>query len=104
MILHCRTREDVVLPLSKPVRGVDGSLITHIPLSKHTPVFVGLISSNTSTDIWGPDANEWKPERWLSPLPDTVTESKVPGIYSNLYVLRIIHPGCTMLTLVGVAG
>ncbi|KAH9852330.1 cytochrome P450 [Lenzites betulinus] len=78
------TREDVVLPLSQPVRGVDGSLITHIPLPKHTPVFVGLISSNTSTDIWGPDANEWKPERWLSPLPDTVTESKVPGIYSNL--------------------
>ncbi|KAI0821934.1 cytochrome P450 [Trametes gibbosa] len=78
------TREDVLLPLSEPVRGLDGALITHIPLPKNTSVLVGTISSNTSTAIWGPDANEWKPERWLSPLPSTVTEAKIPGIYSNL--------------------
>ncbi|KAJ2915661.1 hypothetical protein MD484_g4746, partial [Candolleomyces efflorescens] len=28
--------------------------------------------------------NEWKPERWLSPLPDTVPDARVPGIYSHM--------------------
>jgi hypothetical protein len=31
-----------------------------------------------------PDAHEWKPERWLSPLPETITDSKVPGVYAHL--------------------
>ncbi|OJT08218.1 Cytochrome P450 3A12 [Trametes pubescens] len=78
------TRQDVVLPLSQPVRGRDGSMISQIPLPKDTTVFVGVISANTHMAIWGPDGHEWKPERWLSPLPEAVTESKIPGVYSNL--------------------
>ncbi|EIW54929.1 cytochrome P450 [Trametes versicolor FP-101664 SS1] len=78
------TREDIVLPLSEPVRGRDGSMISQIPLPKNTTVFVGVISANTNKAIWGPDGHEWKPERWLSRLPETVTESKIPGVYSNL--------------------
>lgn len=82
-----RTREDVVLPLSEPVRGRDGQMISEIPLPKDTMVLVGVLSSNTSKALWGEDAYEWKPERWLSPLPETVTEAKIPGVYSNLFVL-----------------
>ena len=36
--------------------------------------------------MWGEDALEWKPERWLAPLPSTVADAKIPGVYSNLYV------------------
>ncbi|TFK92491.1 cytochrome P450 [Polyporus arcularius HHB13444] len=78
------TREDVVLPLSEPARGLDGTLITEIPLPKDTMVFVGIMSCNTNQAIWGEDAHEWKPERWLSPLPESVTKAKIPGVYSNL--------------------
>ncbi|KAI0631342.1 cytochrome P450 [Trametes polyzona] len=78
------TREDIVLPLSEPVRGRDGTLISSIPLPKNTSILVGVISANTDKSIWGPDGHEWKPERWLSPLPESVTESKIPGVYSNL--------------------
>ncbi|OSD05177.1 cytochrome P450 [Trametes coccinea BRFM310] len=78
------TREDVVLPLSEPVRGLDGSLISEIPLPKGTMVFVGIMSANTSKKLWGPDAHEWKPERWLAPLPEAVLEAKIPGVYANL--------------------
>ncbi|RPD54902.1 cytochrome P450 [Lentinus tigrinus ALCF2SS1-7] len=78
------TREDVVLPLSEPVRGRDGKMINEIPLPKDTTVLVGVTSSNTSKALWGEDAYEWKPERWLSPLPETVAEAKIPGVYSNL--------------------
>ncbi|KAI0718740.1 cytochrome P450 [Cerioporus squamosus] len=78
------TREDVVLPLSEPTRGLDGSLISEVPLPKDTMVFVGIMSCNTNKTVWGEDAYEWKPERWLSPLPETVTKAKIPGVYSNL--------------------
>ncbi|KAI0659771.1 cytochrome P450 [Cubamyces menziesii] len=77
-------REDVVLPLSEPVRGRDGSLIPEIPLAKGTTVFVGVISANTNTALWGPNAHEWKPERWLAPLPEAIAEAKIPGVYANL--------------------
>lgn len=74
----------MVLPLSQPVRGRDGKLITEIPLPKDTAVFVGVMSSNTNRALWGDDAYEWKPERWLSPLPEAVLDAKIPGVYSNL--------------------
>ena len=89
--MGCRTREDVVLPLSEPVRGRDGTLITEIPLPKDTSVFIGVMSSNTNKALWGDDAYEWKPERWLTPLPDAVLDAKIPGVYSNLCVPNRVH-------------
>ncbi len=83
---ECRTRQDVVLPLAQPVRGVDGTMMHEIFVPKDTSVDVGLLASNRNKAIWGEDAEKWKPERWLSPLPDSVGEAHVPGIYSNLYV------------------
>ena len=41
-------------------------------------------ASNRNKALWGEDAREWKPERWLQPLPQTVEEARIPGIYSNL--------------------
>ncbi|EEB98095.1 hypothetical protein MPER_02458 [Moniliophthora perniciosa FA553] len=34
--------------------------------------------------LWGPDALEWKPERWLEPLPAVIPEARIPGVYSHL--------------------
>lgn len=80
-----QTIQDVVLPCSKPVSGVDGSVITAIPVPKGTEVVVGIYSCNRNKDIWGEDAAEWKPERWLGDgVPESVTEAKIPGVYSNL--------------------
>jgi cytochrome P450 len=47
---------------------------------------VGVLGANRNPEIWGDDAYEWKPERWLSPLPDSVTQAHMPGIYSNTSV------------------
>ena len=74
----------MVLPLSEPVRGVDGTLMSEIPIPKDTVVLVGVLGSNMNRRTWGSDAWEWKPERWLSPLPEAVTEAHIPGVYSNL--------------------
>ncbi|KAI0789219.1 cytochrome P450 [Abortiporus biennis] len=76
--------EDAVLPLSKPIIGVNGQSISELSVPKGTFVAVGLLASNRNKEIWGEDAHEWKPERWMSPLPEAVTGAKIPGVYSNL--------------------
>ena len=59
-------------------------MMHEIFVPKDTPVFVSIQASNKNPDIWGPDADEWKPERWLAPLPDALGKAHVPGVYANL--------------------
>ena len=54
-----------------------------IPLEKDTLVLVGVISANTHTAMWGSDGHEWKPERWLTGLPEEVKKANIPGVYLN---------------------
>lgn len=79
-----RAQEDAILPLSWPIEGKDGKLIHEVLVPKGTAVFGGILASNRNKRLWGDDASEWKPERWLSPLPPAVTEAHLPGVYSNL--------------------
>ena len=75
----------MVVPLQKPIRGVDGTLMHEVPVSKGTPVFTNFAACNTAKDIWGDDAAEWKPDRWLAPLPPSVAEAQIPGVSSNMW-------------------
>jgi cytochrome P450 len=70
--------------LFNPIQGIDGKEITEIPIPKNTEILISLIASNINPEIWGPDANEWKPERWLSHLPERVKDAQIPGVYSHL--------------------
>ncbi|KAI0791135.1 cytochrome P450 [Abortiporus biennis] len=78
------TNGDTILPLSEPIVGVDGQLINEIPVPKGAQVFIGILSSNRNKALWGEDVLEWKPERWLSPSTKELSESRIPGVYSNL--------------------
>jgi hypothetical protein len=82
--IACSTRQDIVLPLSKPIRGVNGKQVNEIAVPGNTVVIIGLMAVNRNPDIWGADVLEWKPERWLSPLPGSVTAAHIPGVYSSL--------------------
>jgi cytochrome P450 len=35
-------------------------------------------------ETWGEDADEFKPERWLRELPQSVADARTPGIYSSM--------------------
>jgi cytochrome P450 len=73
-----------VLTTSTPITTVDGSTITEIPIPAETGILVSLLAANRNPAVWGSDCLEWKPERWLAPLPKSVVDAHVPGIYSNL--------------------
>ncbi|KAI0648581.1 cytochrome P450 [Trametes meyenii] len=83
-VLSRRAVKDTVLPLSEPILSTGGSTISEVPVPKGSVVVLGLWASNTNSALWGEDAYEWKPERWLSPLPPEVEEARIPGVYSNL--------------------
>ncbi|KAF8824960.1 hypothetical protein HHX47_DHR7000729 [Lentinula edodes] len=44
------------------------------------------MNANRDPKLWGPDVLEWKPERWLSPLPEAIMNSKMPGVYSHFFL------------------
>ncbi|KAF5375327.1 hypothetical protein D9757_009678 [Collybiopsis confluens] len=77
-------RKDGVLPLHKPVLGLDGTQMHEIAVPKGTSILVSIFNANRNTDLWGKDADEWKPERWLSSLPSAVLDAPIPGVYSHL--------------------
>ncbi|KAF9261413.1 cytochrome P450 [Marasmius fiardii PR-910] len=78
------TLKDTVLPLSHPVTCTDGSIVKEIPLPRNTDIFISIANSNRDKSVWGDDADEWKPERWLEPLPSKVIDVRIPGVYSHL--------------------
>ncbi|KAI3608726.1 cytochrome p450 [Moniliophthora roreri] len=78
------TRQDTILPLSVPIKGKDGSIITEIPIMKNTEIQISIMNLNRNPALWGEDANEWNPGRWLKPLLKTVTDANLPGVYPNL--------------------
>ncbi|KAJ2922376.1 hypothetical protein H1R20_g14713, partial [Candolleomyces eurysporus] len=75
---------DAVLPLQKPITSKKGETVDSIFVPKGSKIMLSLSNCNTDPEIWGPDAGEWKPERWLAPLQSSVQEAHVPGVYSNL--------------------
>lgn len=72
-----------MVPLDTPTT-VGNSQVSEIFIPEDTTLFVGIRAINTDPLIWGPDAKEWKPERFLKSLPESVTDAKVPGVYANL--------------------
>ena len=72
------------------MRAADGSMIDSVFVPKGSNVLVGVRACNRNKALWGDDAEEWKPERWLKPLPKTVDAANIPGVYSQLYV-HMLH-------------
>ncbi|KAL1952219.1 hypothetical protein VTO73DRAFT_1368 [Trametes versicolor] len=75
---------DAVLPLITPVRALDGTLLSAIPVPKGTRVVGDVHACNRDPVTWGPDADQWRPERWINGLPKSVEEAHIPGVYSHL--------------------
>ncbi|KAJ3864810.1 cytochrome P450 [Lentinula novae-zelandiae] len=67
--------EDNILPLNTPVtdkNGVGGMIF----------IFPDNISFSLAKELWGEDAMDFKPERWLSKLPEAV--NSIPGVWGNM--------------------
>ncbi|EIM84054.1 cytochrome P450 [Stereum hirsutum FP-91666 SS1] len=99
--------QDRTIPLSTPIKRPGHEPLTALTIPTGTTLFVGIAAANRDRSIWGDDALEWKPERWLTgaetlnngsdqslPLPATTGISisvngpakgeRLPGIYAGM--------------------
>ncbi|KAJ7915756.1 cytochrome P450, partial [Mycena leptocephala] len=74
--------KDNVMPLSSPVTGVDGTIMDTINVPKGTLCYIAIGASNHDKQVWGEDALEFRPERWVNGKADSVT-TKLCGVYGN---------------------
>ncbi|KAJ3852738.1 cytochrome P450 [Lentinula lateritia] len=74
--------EDDVIPLSKPIVGKTGQLITEIPVPKGTRIVGSCSAYNRNLTIFGEDAHEFNPNRWLEGR--VKTEDNLGFPYANL--------------------
>jgi len=58
--------EDDIIPLSEPVCTASGKMTESISVTKGTRITIPAAAINRSSAIWGPDAKEFKPDRWLT--------------------------------------
>jgi cytochrome P450 len=72
---------DAEIPLQKPFTDKRGVLQSTVRVSKGDLVAIPIRLLNRSTEIWGEDANEFRPERW-DDVPEAV--NALPGIYGHL--------------------
>ncbi|KAF8523309.1 cytochrome P450, partial [Hysterangium stoloniferum] len=85
-------RKDTTLPLQYPIRTVTGKETTSLPLHANTNIIISIIASNHNKKVWGEDASEWRPERWvisnqefdMNNLSDSKDNVKYPGVYSTI--------------------
>ncbi|KAL5633807.1 hypothetical protein ACGC1H_005861 [Rhizoctonia solani] len=77
--------EDTVLPLDYPVDTPSGK-ITSLPINKGARIFMSNVYFNRNKAIWGEQAEEFMPERWIGHKIDEVTQagSRLPGVYSSM--------------------
>ncbi|KAG6334144.1 hypothetical protein ID866_4951 [Astraeus odoratus] len=100
-------RQDTILPLYRPVRSRSGKVLDRIAVPQGTTLIISILSANLDKDVWGEDAREWRPERWLDvhrtqddcaaegdeeegpgeeewQVPVIKGEMKYPGVYANM--------------------
>ncbi|KAF7986221.1 hypothetical protein HWV62_38664 [Athelia sp. TMB] len=85
-------KEDTVIPLSSPVKLRDGKEAMTIRVRKGTYIHIPIEGLNTNEDIWGNDALNFNPDRWMD-LPENAKAPKHPGFY-NLMTFSFGRQSC----------
>ena len=93
------SRTDSTVPLGSPIIGTDGKKLSEIFIPNNTDIVISVMGVNQDPDIWGPDAAEWQPKRWLSPLPPNVAEARIPGVYANMCAFLHNYSQALLLTI-----
>ncbi|CAK5266338.1 unnamed protein product [Mycena citricolor] len=71
---------DDVLPLSKPYIDRQGVRHDSLPIRKGQLCTIPILAINTSKELWGEDALEFRPDRWNN-LPQAV--HAIPGVWAH---------------------
>ncbi|KAH9063911.1 cytochrome P450 [Lactarius vividus] len=65
-LLSRTARQTTTLPLQIPVLSSTGEEVTSVVVPEGTTVIISVLAANHNKAVWGDDASEWRPERWLN--------------------------------------
>ncbi|KIJ46597.1 hypothetical protein M422DRAFT_249745 [Sphaerobolus stellatus SS14] len=74
--------KDDVIPLDIPQKTKNGETITSVPVSKGHYVLLSLAAYNRLPQVWGSDADQWRPERFLKDIKST--QKTTVGVIGNV--------------------
>ncbi|EIN07525.1 cytochrome P450 [Punctularia strigosozonata HHB-11173 SS5] len=76
--------KDDLIPVSGPYADKHGKVYQEIRVKKGDHVQISIVAVNRASHIWGDDAHEFKPERWLEPGSMPNAPSHNPGVWGNM--------------------
>ncbi|KAI0253566.1 cytochrome P450 [Lactifluus subvellereus] len=79
--LRREASRDDVIPLALPITTKSGEQVTSIPVKKGTQIDIAIDVYNRLPEVWGPDADDWNPERFLNL--DKSKQTSI-GVFANL--------------------
>ncbi|KAF8597174.1 cytochrome P450 [Ceratobasidium sp. AG-I] len=71
---------DATIPVGEEYKDRYGVTQTHVNIQKGDNIYIPIIAMNRSRDVWGEDANDFKPERWDN-LPEAAKD--MPGVWGH---------------------
>ncbi|KAJ6551196.1 cytochrome P450 [Mycena capillaripes] len=74
------TQDDVV-PLAAPFTDLEGVVHETLKVTKGQSITIPILLMNRDKTIWGPDAEEFVPERWES---ETPISNSLPGVWGHM--------------------
>ncbi len=77
--------EDDILPLGTHIKDASGVQIQSISVAKGQSVIVPIRALNCSKTLWGPDALEFLPERWMDNEKGLTDEAKALQGFHHLF-------------------
>ncbi|KAJ6489597.1 cytochrome P450 [Mycena vitilis] len=83
--------EDLMIPLASEIVTASGDRISHLSVKKGQFIAVAIASYQRETALWGSDANDFKPSRWLESDP---CKGKSIGPYAHLLTFSGGHRVC----------
>ncbi|GBE88427.1 cytochrome P450 [Sparassis crispa] len=107
--IRIATEEDII-PLNTPFVDTRGEIHDSIRIAKGSNIFIPILAVNRSKALWGDDAHEFRPDRWIEGVPEAV--ASIPGVWGNLmsflggphacigYRFSLIEMKCLVFTLV----
>jgi cytochrome P450 len=89
----CKAYEDDVIPLSDPIYTTDGQCLDSIFVAKGTVIHVPIVVINRSEVLWGENAKDFDPSRWLDGSISQQKASEIQG-YNHLLTFGGGHRAC----------
>ncbi|EIM80594.1 cytochrome P450 [Stereum hirsutum FP-91666 SS1] len=80
--LFRQAAQDDVLPLTKPITTTSGKVVKEVPIPQGIRIIVSGAAYNFNKDVWGEDADIWRPERWLDKTVNPAAVNANVGVMS----------------------